>query len=80
MNPLKSQKRKVKSSIARATGIPTTKSGRSKKADRVQNHAIGWLVVVGIVVYLLSCGSEAATAPEQSWFNKSLQLTAFSVG
>lgn len=80
MNPLKSHKRRLKSSIARATGIPTTKSGRSRKADRIQNQAIGWLVLIGIVVYLFSGGLEASTGLEQSRFNNSLQPTAFGIG
>jgi hypothetical protein len=59
MNPLKKSKRNLKRKVAKATGIPTTKSGRKRKADAIQGKAIFWLIVIGIVVYFFSGNSDA---------------------
>jgi hypothetical protein len=54
LNPLKKQKRKFKNSIARSTGIPTTKSGRKNKADNILNKVGGWLILIIVIVYFAS--------------------------
>ncbi|TVZ41819.1 hypothetical protein P886_1169 [Alteromonadaceae bacterium 2753L.S.0a.02] len=59
MNPLKKSKRSLKRKVSKATGIPTTKSGRKRKADAIQGQAIFWLIVIGVVVYFLSSNSDA---------------------
>ena len=54
MNPLKKAKRKAKRSIANATGIPTTKSGRAKKTGKLEGQVIIWVVVIVAIVWLVS--------------------------
>ena len=58
MNPLKKAKRNVKRSVAIKTGIPTTKSGRKKKADAIQGQVVFWLVLV-VLLYFVSGNSDA---------------------
>lgn len=41
MNPLKKSKRHIKRKVAKATGIPTTKSGRKRKVARVTGVSMG---------------------------------------
>ena len=60
MNQLKKTKRNLKRKVALSTGMPTTKSGRKKKAVDFQGQAMFWLIVIGIVVYVFSGDSEAA--------------------
>ncbi|WP_154650877.1 hypothetical protein [Reinekea blandensis] len=60
MNPLKKSKRNFKRKIATTTGIPTTKSGRSRKVDALQGKLIGWLIIGGIILFVISGGSESA--------------------
>lgn len=57
MNPLKKSKRNFKRKVAKATGIPTTKSGRKRKTDAMQGKLVLWLIVIGVVVYIFSGGS-----------------------
>jgi len=52
MNPLKKAKRNLKRKVATTTGIPTTASGRKRKAESFQGQIIFWLVLIGIIVYL----------------------------
>jgi hypothetical protein len=54
MNPLKKAKRKAKRSIANATGVPTTKSGRSRKVERIEGQAVLWIVVIVAVIWLVA--------------------------
>lgn len=56
MNPIKNAKRNLKRKVANATGIPTTKSGRQRKAGALQGQAIFWLIIIGLVVYFFSKG------------------------
>ena len=48
MNPLKKPKANFKRKIAKATGVPTTKSGRRRKVDRMQGY-----LVIGVIVLLV---------------------------
>ncbi len=48
MNPLKKPKANFKRKVAKATGIPTTKSGRKRKVDRMQGY-----LVIGVIVLLV---------------------------
>jgi hypothetical protein len=48
MNPLKKPKANLKRKIAKATGVPTTKSGRRRKVDRMQGY-----LVIGVIVLLV---------------------------
>ena len=57
MNPLKKAKRNAKRRIANATGIPTTKSGRARKAKKMEGQILLWLIVIGFVVVAMSGGS-----------------------
>ncbi|ELA8155831.1 TPA: hypothetical protein ACN343_004165 [Vibrio parahaemolyticus] len=52
MNPLKRPKANFKRKVAKVTGIPTTKSGRKRKADKMQ----GYLLIAVIVVLLYFFG------------------------
>ena len=63
MNPLKKSKANFKRKIAKATGVPTTKSGRKRKVDKMENQAIGWLaiIIIGLLIYLFSSDSSAIT-------------------
>lgn len=55
MNPLKKAKRNAKRSVANATGVPTTKSGRARKVERIEEgQAILWIVVVVAVIWLVA--------------------------
>lgn len=60
MNPIKKSKRNLKRKVAKTAGVPTTKSGRKRKLDRAQGQAIFWLIIVGVVSFLLSSESDAA--------------------
>jgi hypothetical protein len=47
INPFKKAKRQLKRDIAKATGIPTTKSGRRRKVKTgLINNGWFWLIVV----------------------------------
>ncbi|HCE4620645.1 TPA: hypothetical protein NKY26_001325 [Vibrio parahaemolyticus] len=47
MNPLKKPKANLKRKVAKATGIPTTRSGRKRKSERMQGYLfIGVLVLI----------------------------------
>lgn len=59
MNPLKKSKRNFKRQVAIITKIPTTKSGRKRKADKIQGQGIVWLVIIGAIVYAFSGKSNA---------------------
>ena len=59
MNPLKKAKRNMKRSVAKATGIPTTKSGRKRKADSMMGQVIVVFLIIGVIVYFFSGGSAA---------------------
>lgn len=50
MDPFGRSKRRAKHQFARATGIPTTRSGRRRKASRLRTKVLG--VVVAVVVVL----------------------------
>lgn len=54
VNPIKKAKGKAKRSIASATGVPTTKSGRAKKAGKLEGQVILWIVVIIAIVWLAS--------------------------
>lgn len=47
MNPLKKPKANFKRKVAKATGIPTTKSGRKRKSNRIQGY-----ILIGVIVFL----------------------------
>jgi len=51
MNSLKNGKRNLKRKVANTTGIPTTRSGRKRKAKALQGQVILWGVVILAVVY-----------------------------
>ena len=61
VNPLKKSKMNFKRKVAKATGIPTTKSGRKRKMDAMHAQLVLWLIVIGVLVYIFSGDSEAAT-------------------
>lgn len=61
MNPLKKSKKNFKRKVAKATGIPTTKSGRKRKIDALQGQVVLWLIVIGFVIYVFSGSAEAVT-------------------
>jgi len=48
---LKKYKTQTKRKIAKATGIPTTKSGRKKKADKLSSQALGWILLIIVAVW-----------------------------
>ena len=48
---LKKYKTQTKRKIAKATGIPTTKSGRKRKADKLSSQALGWIVLIVVVMW-----------------------------
>ncbi len=54
MSTLKKHKKNTKRKVAKATGIPTTRSGRKRKMDSLQSQVIFALIVVGIVLYLIA--------------------------
>lgn len=60
MNPLKKSKRNFKRKVAKGTKIPTTKSGRKRKADKIQAQAVVWLIIIGAIVFAFSGESNAS--------------------
>ncbi len=54
MSPLKKAKSNMKRSISTKTGIPTTKSGRKRKADSLVSRGAVILVLVIVAVYFMS--------------------------
>lgn len=54
MSFFKKAQANTKRKIARATGIPTTKSGRKRKAEKLENKFIGWIVLLVLIGWLLS--------------------------
>jgi hypothetical protein len=53
---LKKHKTQMKRKVAKATGIPTTKSGRKRKVDRLSSQAIGWIVFAIIAIWYFGKG------------------------
>lgn len=58
MNPVKKTKRNLKRSVATKTGVPTTQSGRKRKVDSLVSQGLAILVMVAVVAYFMSGGSE----------------------
>lgn len=56
MNPLKKSKTNFKRSVSRAAGIPTTKSGRSRKAKSMEAQGLFWLIIIGLIIYVIMGG------------------------
>lgn len=56
MNPYKKAKRDLKRNVAKATGVPTTKSGRKRKQTALLNN--GWLWLIVIVAAVMFFGSQ----------------------
>lgn len=52
MNPFKKQKSKLKRKIALSTGIPTTRTGRKRKATKMTGQF--WLFIIILGFYLLA--------------------------
>ena len=48
MNPLKRPKANFKRKVAKATGIPTSRTGRARKVDRMKGY-----ILIGIIVLLM---------------------------
>ena len=42
---------KLKSKVARVTGVPTRRSGRKKKADRFSSNMVVVLFVIALIMY-----------------------------
>ncbi len=65
-----SPKTKIKRSIAKATGIPTTRSGRKNKAMRMATgggcllRLAMMMVILGMAIFLCSCSSAPSTDVE----------------
>lgn len=56
MIPLKRSKANFKRSIARATGVPTTRPGRSRKAKNLKAQGLFCLIVVTLIIHVVSGG------------------------
>ncbi|MEL0656478.1 hypothetical protein V6257_15755 [Pseudoalteromonas issachenkonii] len=48
MNPLKRPKANFKRKVVKATGIPTSRTGRARKVDRIKGY-----ILIGIIVLLM---------------------------
>ena len=54
MNPLKKYKANTKRKISRKIGVPLTKGGRKRKAKKIEQNIIGWIVIIAVILWLSS--------------------------